>query len=310
MSRPLRELLEILEQDTRAEAQEVAALRASLPAELGRAEVRRPPWRRPAALAALAAAAAVLLAVLLRPGEPVDAPVAAALQSTDSRGHLVLGEGLELEFDGDGELSGSLRQPHIAWNQGRLRVSVAPEAIETLSVVTRDGEVRVEGTVFEVSRDLLGTEVVLERGAVSVACQDGAEVRLAGEGRTTCLPTTPGGLLARARGLHDRDGATDAALDAVHRGLALVGLDAPAGAELKVLELRLRLERGEVDEAREAARQYLASEASLRRSYVERTARELAVADGDCDLLALMEAAPGAGEAAVREGCGADSEEP
>lgn len=309
MSRPLRELLEILEQDTRAGPEDVAALRASLPPRLGAPEGTGRSWRVPLGVAGVAAAAA-LLAWVLVPGEPVDAPVAAALQSTDSRGHLALGEGLELDFDGNGELSGSLRQPRIAWHQGRLRVSVEPDSVETLSVQTRDAEVVVEGTVFEVSRDLLGTEVRLERGAVTVRCEDGAEVRLQDQGRATCLPTTPGGLLARARGLHEAEGPSDAVLESVRRGLALVGVDQPAGAELKVLELRLRVERGELAEAREAARVYLVAGAQLRRSYVEATARELAVQEGDCDLLGLLAPVDEPAEAAVRLGCGGSAEAP
>jgi hypothetical protein len=91
--------------------------------------------------------------------------------------------------------------PRLEWEQGTLKVEVEPERGIDLAVHTREAEVRVVGTRFSVTRDALGTGVVVTHGHVAVLCADGEKALLgAGEARV-CPPTHAAGLLGRANAL-------------------------------------------------------------------------------------------------------------
>ena len=90
-----------------------------------------------------------------------------------------------------------------------------------LVVETPEAQVRVVGTVFEVHRDTLGTEVTVDRGHVVVRCEDtGTRHELAAGGTIACLPVRAPGLVARAHTLHERGADASLVLHALDLALA------------------------------------------------------------------------------------------
>jgi hypothetical protein len=158
----------------------------------GRRHWRPLPW----AMGAAAVVAAVALVSLRSP-----APVSRDLASGDEPVNVDPAPGVHLRVQGRGAVSGHERDLRVAWQQGALDVDVEPGAGIAFQVETPEGTFRVVGTRFVVTRDLLGSSVAVARGQVGVACTgEGEDVVGAGATRT-CLPTTPSGLLARAREL-------------------------------------------------------------------------------------------------------------
>ena len=126
------------------------------------------------------------------------------------------GEAVALEVRGTGEIAGTTARPEVTWEAGEMRVEVEPARRVDLVVHTREARVSVKGTVFTVSRSLLGTRVEVERGAVVARCLlTGVDHLLEAEGARLCLPTTAPGLLARARALQDRSAPGEEVLETV-----------------------------------------------------------------------------------------------
>lgn len=250
---------------------DVARLRAALPA---RSRARRT-TRVVAGGAALAsAAAAALLAVQL--GAPPAAPTAAApvaLAATFTAeaplAHPTeVSPGVRMTATGKGTLSGTSAAPRLAWSAGAVELEVQPGAGIDLRVETKEAEVRVVGTVFSVDRSPLGTTVGVTRGKVAVDCKTGgAGMLTAGETRT-CWPTTPGGLLGRARALAGAEALAATVLATVDAGLGAAPASGPIHDELAVLRIQ-QLDRADRrPEAIAAARAHLASGTPLRRAEV------------------------------------------
>ncbi|MFH1465233.1 MAG: FecR domain-containing protein [Pseudomonadota bacterium] len=250
------------------------------PAEVARLDVRvaaslarpRPtPTRWPLFAASALTAAAVVLVMARAPR-----PLEQALQA-DAPTSVELSRHVHLTYAGAGQVSGSDRQPVIAWTLGHLEVDVTPGAGVHLAVVTEEARADVLGTRFSVARDALGTRITVQEGRVSVACRGAApgepgEVA-AGTARL-CLPGSPSGLLGRARAL-EAHGDLAASEEAVDQGLVLADPVAPARGELLALALRLCLARGDTAGAAIAARAYLDGGFPARADEIRRTLDDL-----------------------------------
>ena len=88
-------------------------------------------------------------------------------------------------------------------------------------------------------------------------------------------PTSASGMLGRARALQDQGARWQDVLDAASAGLAQDSGIGTVRSELEVLRLEALVEVGRPEEAREAARAYLASGSTTRRADVERIAAQL-----------------------------------
>ena len=206
----------------------------------------------------LVAAAAVTLIVgaawLTRPA-PVDQDRAVAITLEPSPEPRPVGDAVRLSPNGTGTVSGTERSPTIVWTSGTIGVDVDPGRGIGLTVSTREAEVRVIGTVFEVTRDALGTTVDVTRGTVAVTCAAGADHVLEADQRTTCLPTTAPGLLGRANELK-RAGAPWADVLATVEA-ALPQATGPFLGELVAVQAEALGALGRHGEARAAADRYL-----------------------------------------------------
>ena len=212
--------------------------------------------RRVFAIAAVAVGA-VLATWLVshRADDPLDVPLEAAHITTNA----VLPK-LELSYQGSGHMQGTERHPKIDWTLGRIELSLDPGAGVELTVLTSEASVQVTGTRFAVERDARGTLVALEYGGVRVQCIGAAgdtSAFVLGSGEQHwCLPTSPSGLLGRARTLQQRGDPLEAER-AVDLGLASAKTVSPARGELLAMAMELRLEQGDESAAREAASMYL-----------------------------------------------------
>jgi len=226
---------------------------ARVRARLARRERRNrlPAW----GLGALALAALVFLGVrVLTPPPPP--PLSATLAAPTAWQALAPTDEVRLDFQGQGVLAGTARAPRLDWEQGTLKVEVEPERGIDLAVHTREAEVRVVGTGFSVTRDALGTGVVVTHGHVAVLCADGEKALLgAGEARV-CPPTHAAGLLGRANALAAQ-GDTAAALEAARAGLATDASGA-VRSELELTTVDALTRLGRADEALAAAEASLA----------------------------------------------------
>ncbi|MCB9796768.1 MAG: FecR domain-containing protein, partial [Alphaproteobacteria bacterium] len=161
--------------------------------------------------------------------------------------------------------SGTRGAPVYELEEGRVLFSVTPEQGIHLKVRTEEAEVEVLGTVFEVKRTALGTEVSVERGKVLVSCKDpGREPQSIIEGQTvTCLPVTGTAWFNRANALGeggDREhyaAAIDAALAA--------GVEPYQRAELLGKRMALNVERRQELSALADAKAYLETGETVRR---------------------------------------------
>jgi len=242
-------------------------------------------WRWGWALVPLGVAAAAVSFVMSTP-EPAPpaapAPLAATLASDGSQGALQPTEDVRLSFHGTGSLSGTESAPRLAWESGSVEIAVTPDQQIDLRVQTREAEVRVLGTVFEVIRDARGTRVSVTEGKVSVDCQDGEDrVILAGE-RAECAPTTAAGLLGRARSF-EAEGRHDQMLVAAEAGLARAEPGSAVAAELMVARISSLVALGSRAEALAQTQRYLIQHpAGPRANELHRTAAALSLQDGDC----------------------------
>jgi ferric-dicitrate binding protein FerR (iron transport regulator) len=247
-----------------------------------RARLARPAPRRiaPVPFVLVALAALALLAFRTFPSAPppalaagLDAPVAwEALQPTPE---------VHLDFQGAGTLGGTARAPRVAWERGTLRVEVEPDRGIDLAVQTREAEVRVVGTGFDVGRDALGTVVTVRHGHVAVMCTDGDDALLgAGESRT-CPPTGASGLLGRAQALTDGGAPAEDVLAAADAGLA-AGATGAVRSELGRVRIEALTRLGRPADALAAAEAALA-EAPVRATEIRRLAAHNALLVGGCD---------------------------
>jgi ferric-dicitrate binding protein FerR (iron transport regulator) len=265
------------------------------------AHPRRMRWALPvAALGAVAAMAAVALLIV---GVGVgawlaadrDAPVAVTVAPTDGPAPHAIGDGVRLRSRGAGVVSGTERAPRVEWTAGTVEVEVEPGRGIAMVVVTREAEVRVVGTVFAVTRDALGTRVIVSRGSVTVSCVGGGNHALVPGQQTHCMPTTAPGMLGRAQELK-RSGAGPAEVLATVDA-ALPSASGPFLGELLALRAEALLALDRHAEAVAAADDYLAR-GGPRVEDLLQIAVSGALADGGCAaalpyLLALEERGEG-----------------
>lgn len=275
--------LQSFAEHTRAQPDEIAALRRRLPSPTEAARSTRSPRRR-WLLAGVPLAAGLLGWLLLRPTTaPPPEPLSAVLTAQGGTGELTLGAHVHLEYTGSGRVEGDAARPRVHWERGRIALNVVPHSGVDLEVRTPDAAVAVTGTRFSVERDLLGTHVSVERGTVEVRCVGGLNHPLGAEHTHTCLPATPGGLLARARALQDAGAPSEKVLETLAVGMATTGLDSPIGVELHFLALSLERQAGNPEAALAHALAILRAGASLRRDAVASATVELALSTGNCD---------------------------
>ncbi len=231
--------------------------------------------RRQAVVLAAALAAAVLTFVLLpRPdrilSERLVSPVAWQERAPTAD--------VALRFQGRGSLSGTAHAPEIAWEAGRLEVSVVPGREIQLVVETREAQVRVTGTAFSVERSALGSVVAVDRGAVQVACRGTTPIPVGSGGRQLCPPVSAAGWMARANLLRD----PGEVLASAEAGLAY--RDAPGAVmdELGAIRILALTELSRDAEALDAAEAYLGRDHPTREDEIRRLAIRLARRVGGC----------------------------
>lgn len=222
---------------------------------------------------AAALACVVLLAWQLAPlDEAPPTPRAVALELVPSAEPTPAGPGVVLTPNGVGTVSGTEKNVVIDWQSGDLGVSVEHGAGIALTVHTREADVRVVGTVFEVDRDVRGTRVRVTRGKVAVQCGGGGgDAFLVVPGvDVTCMPLSGAGNLAAARSLVAEAASADEVLAAIDRGLGFSAEGDPVRDELQALRIETLANDGQREAAIAAARTFLATGATLRRAEVAR----------------------------------------
>lgn len=283
---------------------------ARVRARLARPPAKARPWVALGVVVAGSAVGAAIAAVLVAIGvlgggsaaTSGPAPLAAVLASEAAWAALAPTDDVRLDFRGTGALAGDARAPRVEWEVGTLRVEVVPDRNVDLRVRTREADVRVVGTGFEVERDALGTRVAVVHGRVAVICADGQDDLLgAGETRT-CLPTNASGLLGRARALAERGAPAGDVLAAAEAGLAA----APSGlvqGELALVRVEALGRLGRSAEALAAAGEALAAPGA-RTEDLRRLAARHALASSGCDAalphLAALAAGPATGPELVQ----------
>jgi ferric-dicitrate binding protein FerR (iron transport regulator) len=230
----------------------------------------------------LAAAAAGLTVVVILP-DPGLAPVQAQLEAADQPVELAPSPEVALAYTGTGSLEGTRQAPRIAWEAGTVHVDVEPHQGIQLVVATAEAQVEVVGTAFDVTRDALGTQVLVEHGRVRVTCHDGVATLLGAGEHTTCLPTTAHGMLARARALQDQGASQDLLLTTASVALERHPEPSLVNNELQLVRIEALYSLGRESHALERAGAYLDSDAELRRDGVLTLATRLAWSTGGCD---------------------------
>lgn len=189
---------------------------------------------------------------------------------------------LDLEFQGVGTVKGRARDVEVTWASGALRATVAPESGTRMVVLTDEARVEVVGTVFEVTRDRLGTTTRVERGRVRVTCTDGTAALVdPADSPSTCAPTTAAGLLARADALADAVAPAETVQAALDAGIARSEPRSAVRGELLVRRMVRAGDAGHVSSALADARAYFDGP-SPRGAEVRRYAGWLAHGSGDC----------------------------
>ncbi len=250
---PLPKLLQLLPSEREGGLQRV---QRRVEATLPQRAPRRPRNQWPLAVATVLSLVLLALSIWYRHQAWLDEQLLASSPTTSE-----LTADVQLAYTGSGHASGPLDAPHIDWNLGQLRVEVEEDRGVDLVVRTREARARVRGTSFEVIRDTLGTQVQVAQGSVAVSCLDSRGERtrhaLLGAGdATTCPPTSPSGLLGRARALQDA-GERAAALTAVQAGLASTSGADPIRGELLVLQVELLFGQRRYHQALAGLRTYL-----------------------------------------------------
>ncbi|GEM_PF-3303025 len=255
---------------------------------LRRAE--EPPARWPwfAVPIGLAAVAAVVLWVStgspggVEPGAP-PVPQVAALISLEAEATLAPSEHVALVFQGDGAVRQDGDRVAITWEVGKLQATVTPDQGVDLVVTTPDATVRVVGTVFEVERTRLGTQVGVTQGQVSVVCGSQAEVLVPAGDQVHCVPTTAIGLLSRAGALLERGATPDEVLATADAGLAVATRGDAVWSELESLAIRSLEEAGRSSEALARAEAFLRAGPSTREEQTRLFAARRAFLEGGCE---------------------------
>lgn len=242
---------------------------------------RQPGWGWGWVAAPLGIAAAAALALVVT-AEPAPVALSQALSAEGAEVETRPTPHVRLAYAGAGELSGTDQAPRLTWETGTVHVAVTPEQGVDFRVNTRDAEIRVIGTEFDVTRDTLGTRVAVDEGKVGVACEDGSERVLRAGESWECLPTTAAGLLGRARAFQAQ-GDHGQMLMAAEKGLALGGVDPALLAELTVVRIDGLVALGSHAEARGLVERYLvAHPGSSRAAELRRIAAAVALQQGDC----------------------------
>ena len=253
------------------------------------------PWP---ALSLGLAGAAIAAFIALRAPDPTPVSLAMSVSGEATALTATLGEHVAVEYSGVGQASGTSQAPRIDWESGVATFSVTPGQGIDLLVHTPEADVRVLGTIFDVERSALGTEVRVKRGKVSVTCQDGSAVEIAeGDDPHTCLPTTAAGHLGRARALQAASASADQTLQATAAGLAAADLSAGTRAELHAVRLEVFTSSASWPQALEEARAYLGTKQEARRPWALQRAAQLSALVEGCSAaqayLAELEAAGG-----------------
>ncbi len=279
--------------------------RARRPSEAEQARIRRGVHdrmvgrarrRRRLPLLAVAASAVLVAAVVLWPRGPE--PIARAL-SSEQGSQLRLGDHVTLVYEGRGQASGSDGDITIHWEWGTLHTDVTPTQGVALRVQTDEGSARVVGTVFDVTRDAIGTEVAVLEGTVELTCQGSSPLLLEVGTRHRCYRSAEAALQEARRAPGPAE-----ALAIIERGAQLPGAPA-AHRELELRRIDALRATGRGDEALELARSYLDAGHQHRRAELLSVASELAFVMGGCaeaaPLLEALAATPSPPPAAVAQ---------
>ncbi len=234
-------------------------------------------------LAALAAAA-VLFFLSQRAAEPLE--LEAALDSQASWSELAPSPALRLAYQGQGSLAGQARAPHIQWHAGTLEVQVEPGQGVALRLSTREAELRVIGTAFQVKRNGPRTQVAVRQGEVEVSCHAGAGALLSAGQEHACGPVSAAAWLGLALGQRDQGQHSEAVLRSLDAGLALARADSVTAAELRFQRVQVLKEADRHQEALDEARELLKRFPEHRRGQLqelveERSGQQEGVGDGD-----------------------------
>lgn len=256
------------------------------------------PWAIPwPALSLGLAGAAIAAFFALRTPEPTPVSLAMSASAESTALTATLGEHVAVEYSGVGQASGTSQAPRIDWESGVATFSVTPGQGIELLVRTPEGEVRVLGTIFDVERSALGTQVRVKRGKVGVKCEDGSAVEITEGQLHTCLPTTATGQLGRARALQAASASSDETLQATASGLAASDVSAATRAELHAVRLEVFTSLASWPQALEEARAYLNTRQEARRPWALQRAAQLSALVEGCSAaqvyLAELEATGG-----------------
>ncbi len=233
-------------------------------------------WGR--ALAAALVVALVLGLALF--GVRASRPLNLALVAPEWR-ERALGQEIALRFRGRGLAQGAPEALTITWEEGTISLDVTPDRGLHLRVQTPEAEVTVVGTRFDVTRDGLGTEVIVQEGRVSALCSDGTARFLTAGGRLRC-PRSAAAALGCARALILQGAAAEERLEMVQRGLSRPDVEEAVRDELVLLQVQTLDELGRVREALERAELALASGSPPRWKALTSIAARLRVSSGDC----------------------------
>jgi ferric-dicitrate binding protein FerR (iron transport regulator) len=248
---------------------------------------------------AFAMAASLLIGDSFRPETQSERFLAGSSTSVQLSDHV------RAEHEGEGRVLRNGEELSIDWELGRIELEVEPGQGATVRVSTPEGSVHVVGTKLAVERSALGTEVSVEHGEVALRCDGSPEQTLLEGQSSECWPTTPAGLLGRARALEQQASAPEAILATVEQGL--LQSSGPVRAELLALRTQALLSRGDQHGALAAAEEALAAGPDPIRSVeLHRTAARLFLIWGYCDRAAPhLDALPSltAEEQAHRERC-------
>ena len=248
-------------------------------ARLERAQRRRA--RRPlvlvGALAAFGLTAVVGSQVIRQQDTPRELTVTSPAVAATSWSPTV-----DLTTNGTGALHGTDEDLTVDWHSGTLQAEVVPNSGTRVAVQTDEALVEVVGTVFSVTRDLLGTTVAVQRGAVRVTCQGNAPEMVTADNHSTCLPTTATGLLGRAEALLEAGSSSADLMVTLDRGVQLAVDDAVKG-ELLVRRMQQSAEQGLTDAALRDAESYVSLTEKPRETQVLRFAGWLALEERGCD---------------------------
>ena len=189
---------------------------------------------------------------------------------------------LQMNYVGHGRLTGANPAWAVDWEQGTVSLVVTPDSGADVRVLTRDAEVRVVGTVFDVTRDELGTAVTVEHGRVEVTCHLGPDAVLTAGQAHLCWPASAAGLLGRALALADQGSPVVERLAVLDAGLGLADPIDPVRDELLAQRVQSLVEIGDHRSALDAAETYLVDNDASRSQEIRHVAAHLALALDGC----------------------------